>query len=340
MIHYPSTVPAPPRTHQIPVPHPATRAIRPSPIMMAAEPGPRPRPRPRLRPFLLPLLLLLATPHAGAVPMVYSIQQRASECLYSRVVPGESVTFSVFITSGAALKGTAYFEGPVAPPEVESGVELIKAIRLYDKGQRYPNPASTIYKEALVDFETDNWDDDDNMFEDDDDYDDDDYLDDDDVNVASRDTASADQRRKQRVQRVEARRRKYEEQKRRKIRRHQRANEGDAQQMTFDPPAPGWYRGCMKGSWYQVSSLTAEARRRPMRIYIVHFHTSVFAMCRILTPFPNPPPPLSSSHPIPNPFRSRPRWRCACRPSSAGSIPRPGTSCRTSGGGCLTRRRP
>lgn len=191
--------------------------------------------------------------------MVYSIQQRASECLYSRVVPGESVTFSVFITSGAALKGTAYFEGPVAPPEVESGVELTKAIRLYDKGQRYPNPASTIYKEALVDFETDNWDDDDNMFEDDDDYDDDDYLDDDEVNVASRDTASADQRRKQRVQRVEARRRKYEEQKRRKIRRHQRANEGDAQQMTFDPPAPGWYRGCMKGSWYQI---TAEMEMR------------------------------------------------------------------------------
>eukprot|EP00957_Ditylum_brightwellii_P093615 7128786-Ditylum_brightwellii.AAC.1 len=62
------------------------------------------------RMFLLSLLILPLT--TNAIPMLYSINQRNTECLYDKVDAGEHMTMSVFVTTGQELRATAILEGP------------------------------------------------------------------------------------------------------------------------------------------------------------------------------------------------------------------------------------
>ena len=198
---------------------------------------------------------------ATAVPLQYTIPQRATECLYEKLEKDESVTVSVFITSGAELKATSIFEGPVAPPDARTGKEVQEFIKKYQMGSRFGNgpkgAQGNIRKEDTVDFETDEWDDDDAMWDDDDEFDDDDYVDDDEVasnKKKSEKTKSAMDRQAEKKKRMEERKKRFEKRRAEKIRRHNRASEGEGMQQTHKVEVAGWYRACVRGSWYQVSS--------------------------------------------------------------------------------------
>ena len=196
----------------------------------------------------------------SAVPLQYSIPQRATECLYDKLNAGEQVTLSVFITSGAELKATAIFEGPVAPHDAESGVDVQNFVKQYQMGHRYGSgkkgAEGNIRKERTVDFENDDWDDDDELWDDDDVYDDDDYFDDDDVAERKRQsekTKSAKERAEERKKRMEEKKKRYEKRRAEKLKKHNRVGEGDPDQKTYKAEVAGWYRSCVRATWYPVS---------------------------------------------------------------------------------------
>ena len=209
--------------------------------------------------FLLVLAqpaLLLVSAH---IPLQYKIPQRGSECLHEYLEKDESATASVFITSGAELKATGIFEGPVAPPGSDTAHDLKASIGRYGQGRRFgTGPAGqgdNILEYMAIDFETDaNWDDDavdddDAAFDraDDDDEYDDDYVLDDDHPVAV-------ERSEKRKQKINNRRAAIDAKRQKKVDKHQRASEGDALERTFGPiVAPGWYRLCVKSSWYPIT---------------------------------------------------------------------------------------
>ena len=205
--------------------------------------------------------LLVPAPITTAVPLQYTIPQRATECLYEKLEEDESVTVSVF---GAELKATSIFEGPVAPPDAKTGMELQTFVKKYQMGSRFGDgpkgSQGNIRREDTVDFETDEWDDDDAMWDDDDEFDDDDYVDDDDSNrKKSEKTKSAMDRKAEKQKRMEERKKRYEKRRAEKIRRHNRASEGEGMQKTHEVEVAGWYRACVRGSWYQI---TAEIEMR------------------------------------------------------------------------------
>ena len=63
----------------------------------------------------------------------------------------ETVTVSVFVLSGDTLRATVKASGPVAPSDVESGMELQQAITKFD---RNPNKLEdAIHEKETADFE-------------------------------------------------------------------------------------------------------------------------------------------------------------------------------------------
>jgi len=206
-----------------------------------------------------------------AVPLQYTIAQRATECLYDTLDADEHVTLSVFITSGAELKATAIFEGPVAPPDATSGVDIQNFVKKYQMGHRFGSGSKgkegNIREERTIDFETDDWDDDDDSSDDDDsfdddEFDDDDFLDDDDVAERRKEAAktkSAKERQEEREKRRKERRKKDEERRAQRVKKHNRASEGEADQETYKAEVAGWYRACVRGTW---ALITAEIEMR------------------------------------------------------------------------------
>lgn len=216
---------------------------------------------PRFRLFLLPIFLVATTAVVvHAVPLQYKVPQRGTECLYEQLTENEHVTLSVIITSGAELKGRAVFEGPIAPPTTDTGLDLKASVGQYGQGKRFGTGAAgqrgNLHDEITYDFETDaDWDDDDSDdWEDDDEYDDDAELDDDREVPASGSNKSAKDRAEERNKRLEAKRKRYEEKRAAKLKKHNRAGEGDAIQRTYKAQAPGWYRACVHASWYQITA--------------------------------------------------------------------------------------
>ena len=179
------------------------------------------------------------------------------ECLHEFLEKDESVTASVFITAGAELKATGIFEGPVAPPGSDTAHDLKASIGRYGQGRRFgTGPAGqgdNLMEHMDINFETDaNWDDDavddDDAaaFDDDDEYDDD-YLLDDGHPVAV-------DRSEKRKNKINNRRAALDARRQKKLTKHQRAGEGDAVERTLGPiVAPGWYRLCVKSSWYPIT---------------------------------------------------------------------------------------
>jgi len=78
------------------------------------------------------LMILLTMVHllhfVFAVPVTYDIAKGNKECLYDTVEDKEYVTMSVFLSAGLHLRAQAFFQGPIASPEVISGVALQGAI--------------------------------------------------------------------------------------------------------------------------------------------------------------------------------------------------------------------
>lgn len=225
---------------------------------------------------LLATIVILVTTAAhyirsvSAVPLQYTIPQRATECLYDTLDADEHVTLSVFITSGAELKATAIFEGPVAPPDATSGVDIQNFVKKYQMGHRFGSGSKgkegNIREERTIDFETDEWEDDEDESSDDDDafdddeYDDDDYVDDDDVAERRKEAAktkSAKERQKEREKRKEDKKKRYEERRAQRVKKHNRASEGEADQETYKAKVAGWYRACVRGTWSLVSFCTS-----------------------------------------------------------------------------------
>mmetsp|Transcript_41016 Transcript_41016/g.123783 ORF Transcript_41016/g.123783 Transcript_41016/m.123783 type:complete len:270 (-) Transcript_41016:719-1528(-) len=193
----------------------------------------------------------------SAIPMQYTIAQRATECLYEKLDANEKVTMSVFITGGSELKGTAIFEGPIAPPAAETGKDIQDGLTKYQMGERYgtgpKGRMGNIMEENVVNFEeAEDWDDDD-----DDDWDDDDDVDDDDVADDDEDMADmTPQQKLQRKRRIEAYKKRREEARKKRMARRQksRPTEGEPHQKTYVAKNAGWYRACMRASWYQVGN--------------------------------------------------------------------------------------
>lgn len=171
-------------------------------------------------------LVLLCRFETNAMPLTYDIPLNGLECLYEHLNAEEYATWSVFITTGAELKATAKFEGPIAPISVTTGTDLQTHIQKYARGERFgkkepaqnaPKPppgidrhgnvaiADTVDFESAAALEK--------MYYDDDDADDD------------------GKRRKRGTRMV-----------------------GEPFQKTVRVVEPGWYRLCVLGNWYQISA--------------------------------------------------------------------------------------
>jgi len=156
----------------------------------------------------------------SGMAITYDIPLSSMECLYERLDADEHATMSVFITSGAELKGLAKFEGPVAPPSVTSSSELHNYAQRFARGDRFSevigrmdperlkdgfDKRGNIIKSEMIDFEHPDFQEE-HMYDIDDDY----YG-----NMRM---------------------------------------EGEPFQKTVQVIAPGWYRACVVGSWYQISA--------------------------------------------------------------------------------------
>lgn len=165
---------------------------------------------------------------------------------------------SVFILSGAELRATMNLEGPIAPMTITSGAELQQSI---DTFASVNDHAEYSIVQEVVDFEhiqtqTVTEDDDDDDFHDAESGDDG-VPEGEDVNSEAF-LAKQEQRRQQaqlaRTRAREARR------KRDHMRQETQKNvrdEGEPFQRTLKAKADGWYRACVRGTWYQVRFVNA-----------------------------------------------------------------------------------
>lgn len=143
---------------------------------------------------------------------------------------------SVFILSGAELKASSTLEGPVAPPEVDSGSALLEATERFRRGERF---GELTFVEEVVDFE---------------------HLQtsiEEDYEVEDEEEAPEGEdlvARKARIQRnrERARQRREKELARKDKVQKKIRSVGEPYQVTMQAKAAGWYRACVRGTWYQV----------------------------------------------------------------------------------------
>jgi hypothetical protein len=143
---------------------------------------------------------------------------------------------SVFILSGAVLKATATLEGPVAPPDVDSGTALLDATERFRRGERFGDHLIT---EEVVDFE--------HLQED---------IKDDDIEADEEEPPEGEDPvgRRARIQRnrERAKQRRQKELARKVIVQQKIRSAGEPYQVTMQARSAGWYRTCVRGTWYQV----------------------------------------------------------------------------------------
>lgn len=155
---------------------------------------------------------------------------------FSLVPSSEHVTMSVFILSGAELKATSTVEGPVAPPEVDSGSALLEATERFRRGERF---GELMIVEEVVDFEH-------LQASIEEDYED--------VDEEEAPEGEDPMARKARIQRnrERARQRRDKELARKEEVQKKVRSVGEPYQVTMQAKAAGWYRACVRGTWYQV----------------------------------------------------------------------------------------
>jgi emp24/gp25L/p24 family/GOLD len=155
----------------------------------------------------------------------------------------ERATMSVFILAGPELKATITFDGPLPDGEepIRSGTTLQNAIRKWDGGVR--DHSTRVEVSEVVDFEHLNIGDEDegeSGEEENEEYNEEETME-----------QRRDRRARQRKKALEARQRRDQ----RKMKQRQKVRqEGEPFQKTVQVPAKGWYRFCVRGSWYQVTA--------------------------------------------------------------------------------------
>lgn len=161
------------------------------------------------------------------------------------------MTVTSFILTGTELRARVEFQGPVAQADVANALDLNEAIVAFEKGRhQYVEEANILFEEDL-DFEhlslkEETFEEDDLVI------DDDDMVDDD--KLSSQDRKEALEKRKarraqQRKKALEARHRAEQNMHRQKKKIRE---EGKPFQKTFRAPVAGWYRFCVRATWYQV----------------------------------------------------------------------------------------
>lgn len=189
--------------------------------------------------FTATFCFLVCSSFVSGIPMQVTINQRSTECIYDKLELDESVTMSVFILSGAELRGTAILEGPIAPPEANTGKELQDSLDEFQKGKKFGK--LTVINEN-VDFEhlQPQVPDDDGRMDDDDDGD-------------TRPLTGDERRKRNEKRREKAREMRKQQEKKRLEREKVIRDEGQPVQKTVQAKAAGWYRLCVRATWYQVS---------------------------------------------------------------------------------------
>jgi len=203
----------------------------------------------------------------SSLPMIITVNPHSKECLFDYVDEGESITVSIFILSGAELKGGLSLEGPLSRnsgDDLSSGVELQQITDSYDhhgSGNRlFRNIIEDVNFERMLSNEAaGSYDDDDDGYgrADDDDLnlwlqEDDEHMDDDEI--------LAEKRRSQMLQRrkraMEARKRALEARHRReeRMKANNIVKDGEPIQRTIKADLSGWYRACLRGSWYRITA--------------------------------------------------------------------------------------
>jgi hypothetical protein len=169
---------------------------------------------------------------------------------------GEKVTMSLFILSGAELKGGLLLEGPVALPNATSGSDVLDMVDVHENGRVTWGPFGKIeedvnFEQVIPDFSSEDNvrdDDDDNLWK---------QMDDDKLS-AEEITRRMEERKKHaqiaRQRAMEARKKRVQRIKQKGIR-----VDGEPVQRTLTAQSAGWYRACVKGNWYQI---TAELEMR------------------------------------------------------------------------------
>lgn len=155
----------------------------------------------------------------------------------------------MFVLSGDSLRATLKAAGPVAPPDIDSGIELRKAAAKFDAQPR--KGEDTIYENENADFE------DLAIYPDDDDYVDDE--------IAEEEEEGEDVAAKRRAEHRASDRRRELEKRQRKERlktqqHHKIRNEGDPLLSTYTAVEPGWYRFCVHAS-YNLVTIEIDVRK-------------------------------------------------------------------------------
>lgn len=145
---------------------------------------------------------------------------------------------SVFILSGPELKAMATLEGPVAPADVDSGTALLEATEKFRRGERFGEHTT---EESVVDFEHLQA-----SFESEEDEEEEE--------IPENEDATGRRERIQR-QREKARARRQREQQRQEATQQKIRSAGEPFQTTIKAKSAGWYRACVRGTWYQVRIL-------------------------------------------------------------------------------------
>ena len=144
---------------------------------------------------------------------------------------------SVFILSGPELKASSTLEGPVAPPDVDSGKALLDATERFRRGERF---GQHTIEESVVDFEhlqaSFESEEEEEAVEEE---------------IPENEDAAARRDRIQR-QREKARERRQREQQRQEKTQKKIRSAGEPFQTTTQAKSAGWFRACVRGTWYQV----------------------------------------------------------------------------------------
>lgn len=150
---------------------------------------------------------------------------------------------SLFILAGSELKATATLEGPIPEEDdspISSGMALQEAIKILDSGRHnHPNGLSI---SEVVDFEHLNLE-----------------AEDEEELVSEPESVPEDETPEQRRDRRARQRRKALEARQRKdamkLKQRQKVRaEGEPWQYTVKAPVAGWYRFCVRATWYQVTA--------------------------------------------------------------------------------------
>jgi hypothetical protein len=179
------------------------------------------------------------------IPQTIKVKPNSKECLYEVISDDEALTASLFIVSGAELKGTLLLEGPLTRDEIKSGIEMQALIDRHEKGthikedyyQKIEEDISfeQLFQEPQLDSNTDI--DDDNAWKETDDD--------------KMENEAVHRRAEERKRHARAARKRLLENRQKNA---GRSHDGESFERTLRSKSKGLYRACVKGSWYEITA--------------------------------------------------------------------------------------